>query len=597
MPIQDAARPDSARAPSPAATKARSLRAALLVAGGICASAWLFSFSFLSFLHVKEAALYGAMTSSALLLCLEPAAIRPALTFFFPLWLLIALASVVHLGAHPAQVASDAVIQTVRWALLLLAPAIWFDLLQESRWRRTLRSSIVISACGVGLMAVAQYFGLAPWAFPEFPGVTQRVYSVFGNQDLLGGYMALALPMCVFIMLRHRRLPALWMTCFTLMLGVLLLSGSRSAWLAAAVGLVTMTPYRRLRPRRAWLLLGAAMTTAALCISFAPATTIGRAWNSFAADDVGGRARLWFWDGSLRMIADHPLVGIGPGNYPYWSPWYLGKALDAIGGERHYHNQLLTEHPHSDPLNILAETGLVGAACALWMLWRVLRLRGPEYGGIAALLTFSLFNNVATSPPHAFAGLLFCGMLAARDPHWRETFQKFSLTRSAALSTTALCVGLSVFWAWAVLMPSYALRTAFNAHVETGKAPLDEYACIAAHPWPNASAHEHHGMALFDDENYEAADREFLLALRGLDTGRVHFLRGASLLKLERMEEARQEFEKTVWRWPSFEGGWKGVWRTSPPENRAALSARAARWGFQIGVGETGGTGNPKNRR
>jgi hypothetical protein len=80
----------------------------------------LFSFSFLSF-----------RTSKAALFCrARRAAHASTMPVTLYLWLLVTLASIIHLGVVPAC-ASDAVAQTVRWALLLLAPAVWFDLLQE----------------------------------------------------------------------------------------------------------------------------------------------------------------------------------------------------------------------------------------------------------------------------------------------------------------------------------------------------------------------------------------------------------------------------------------------------------------------------------
>jgi O-antigen ligase len=66
----------------------------------------------------------------------------------------------------------------------------------------------------------------------------------------------------------------------------------------------------------------------------------------------GGNSMLvrWqYWTASARMVADHPLVGVGPGNFTYYYPHYKPPAaLESVSD------------PHCFPLSILAQYGPLG---------------------------------------------------------------------------------------------------------------------------------------------------------------------------------------------------------------------------------------------
>ncbi len=108
--------------------------------------------------------------------------------------------------------------------------------------------------------------------------------------------------------------------------------------------------------------------------------------------------RLAHWQAALGMLDDHPLLGVGIGNYV---PVYPGYALpgwkDPLG------------HAHNYYLHIAAETGLVGLVAYLLLIlacfrhvWRALRevsghLQGVALGILGVLAAFavhSLFDNL-----------------------------------------------------------------------------------------------------------------------------------------------------------------------------------------------------------
>src|SRR5204863_422971 len=137
-----------------------------------------------------------------------------------------------HVVLGLAHVRSDALIELARMATLLLAGALAYDLLAHEFWRDRITDAIVASAVVVAALALLQYAGWASYLFPVFPTYTQAMYSVFGNQDLLGGYMAIAVPLALARFIHRPRV--IWAAATLAMVVTLVVSGCRSAWLAAA---------------------------------------------------------------------------------------------------------------------------------------------------------------------------------------------------------------------------------------------------------------------------------------------------------------------------------------------------------------------------
>lgn len=521
----------------------------------LVASCLVFSFRNTSFNHPKELVTGIGLCILALsTLTCGPGVCR-GFAAFLPLWLLVLFGALCHVVGGIAQVPSDTVVTLVRTGTLLLAPALCWDLLAREPWRLRLMVTIVLSATVAACLGLLQYLGWLDAMFPVFSGYPQRIYSVFGNQDLFGGYLSLAIPAAIHG-LRHSRLARpVCSLSLPVLVTALLLSGSRSAWLAAAVG--SAVAFAQIWPsRREMLLLAVCVMLPAIFVAGpAPDATVKRLAGTFSEEDVGGRARLWFWDGTAPMIGDHPLVGVGPGNYAYWSPSYMGEALKSTAGQRHYHNELLVEHPHSEPLLILAETGLVGAALVGWMLVRVSLHGGPEWAPLAALMCFSLFNAPFQCIPFGLTGILLVTSLLARRP-----------LAEASQKGRQLCVGLAIvatfsftaFHVWAVYIPSLRLRAAEEVHMDGGD-PLRLYEACASHSWPNATAHLRYGLALAEAGKAEEAESQFKEALERMDTGEVYLLLATISAKRGRIDEARQWLGKCLERWP---------------DNRSAMSLR-----------------------
>ena len=195
---------------------------------------------------------------------------------------------------------------------------------------------------------------------------------------------------------------------------VLLLTWSRGAWLAAAVGLLVWWVLRRRAglpgPSRRILitavvgLLSVLVVVVALAGPDALAWPVRRLLQTFDRSDWSNLTRYYSLQAAWRAFLLSPLVGVGWGQYPY----HFYAVVDLAGLE----SQFTWPVVNNVPMLVLCETGLAGmavlagAAAALWRsTWRILRCpddpsRRARLAAVAAgsvgmgfqLLVFSQYN-------------------------------------------------------------------------------------------------------------------------------------------------------------------------------------------------------------
>ena len=228
----------------------------------------------------------------------------------------------------------------------------------------SLLSIFVISGLFVAAYGIIQYvFGLdmdkQVWVDEEmFTDIKMRAFSTLENPNVLGEYLLLVIPVSIALMWSHKKF---W-TKFTyagiagVLLLCLILTMSRGCWvgliLAAAIFITFVDG-------RYW-----ALGILALFIlpSVLPASILNRFLSIGNLEDTSSSYRLMIYLGTIQMLKDYWLVGIGPGaqafNMVY--PRYSYPAIDAP----HAHNLFLQQ---------TVETGLLGLAALLFVFFAFFR--------------------------------------------------------------------------------------------------------------------------------------------------------------------------------------------------------------------------------
>jgi O-antigen ligase len=256
------------------------------------------------------------------------------------------------------------------------------------------RPLLLAFAAGVvvaALTALLQAYGVESSLFAErrAPG------GLFGNRNFMAHFVALGLPLLLLATLESRRRREVWLPAAgAVILGAtLVLSRSRAAWLgtlasAAILGIEGLWfggLWRDAISRRRVLIFALGLGIGGVLALVLPNTLEWRSDSPYldSLKDVAnfregsGAGRLVQYGNSLRMAADHPLLGVGPGNWAVAYPRYTTPGDPAFDPNDYIPTN---PWPSSDWIASLAERGLpatvmlAGAVAALvlgaWHRWR-----------------------------------------------------------------------------------------------------------------------------------------------------------------------------------------------------------------------------------
>lgn len=295
--------------------------------------------------------------------------------------------------------------------------------------------SLVVSGYGIR----QQFFGaeqLATWNDPlsELANDT-RVYSYLGNPNLLASYLIPAIALSAVALIIWRTIPQkiLAGTICLANAACVFFTDSRGGWLGMVGGgivgglLLYLWYGDRLSPFwRRWLLplcFGFGAGLIAVAILGVDSIRL-RVLSIFSwRGDSSNNFRINVWFAVFKIIGDHPLIGIGPGNDAFNAiyPRYMESRFSALSS-------------YSVLLETTVESGLIGLSMFCWLLINVvgqgvrtiLRFRDEKYlpglwlvGAIAAmagLMTQGLFDTVWYRPQVNTLWWLLVGMVAAQYP-------------------------------------------------------------------------------------------------------------------------------------------------------------------------------------
>ena len=375
----------------------------------------------------------------------------------------VAVAAVAAAGRpHGAPYAVEAI---ARWGALfgLACGASVLDDVPDER--RRVVETITIAAAAVAAIGLLQHLDALPFPIP----VISKPGSTFGNRNGGAEVMAMALPFALAAAAGARpgAVRRAMFVALAIELVYLAVTRTRGAWLGGAFGLGTAVVLARPRWSRASL----AAAIGAVVVAGAAATLPGR----FNPYDVGDRkrysgvmqvledgvdshstalrTRFGLWRRSLAMVREHPILGVGAGNWPVVFPRYAepGATRDGVLSA-----SLAPRQAHNDYLERAAETGLpglaalgaLGAGAAIAVRRRLrtgdadTRMSAAAAGGaMVALAVLSIASFPLEMPATiALAGLAL-GMVAV-DPRPGESRLAGGSATTRAVGYASAAVGL-----------------------------------------------------------------------------------------------------------------------------------------------------------
>jgi O-antigen ligase len=286
------------------------------------------------------------------------------------------------------------------WCGFLMMAMIVHLRLTPRRCRRLLASYALIA----GLCAaygVVQYLGLdVRWGTlgyaPEIKEGRFHVLSLLGHPNYLTAYLGPALLLCPGLIAtsssRRMRI-VLGVAAVTLALCIVL-AGTRSAWLATmilggglAAAFASKWPSLRLS-RQMWKV--AVVVAGLFALFIIPNPMMPRRYSFLArlGESRPVLGRFYFYVAATRMIAQHPILGVGYNNFgvEFWdcaaalqeepANRFYSYILEDLGGVR-------PDHVHDEYLEIASETGVLGLTSFLFLAAVFFMRAREEYLGMS----------------------------------------------------------------------------------------------------------------------------------------------------------------------------------------------------------------------
>jgi O-antigen ligase len=339
------------------------------------------------------------------------------------------------------------------------------------------------AAATVAAVGLLQHVERLPLAIPviSMPG------STFGNRNFAAEAMAMGLPLGLAAALGARRggsrsaAAALW-TSLAVELAFLGATRTRGAWVAAACGVGTTLGIGRPRLRVVTLSLAAGAVGLTILAASLPArpnprdagdakryaTLVEVLAEGLDAQSPALRSRVGLWRRTTAMVKDHPVLGVGPGNWPVVFPRYAepGATSDGVLSVRRAPRQA-----HDDALERAAETGLPGLLAALCFAASLVgatrrRLRTGDAdsrmataaaaGSLVALAVLSVASFPLDMPGSLCLGGLCVGLVATDSAPTAGAPAPMRLRVLASM-----LAGAVLLEGWAVVRAERSIRSSF----------------------------------------------------------------------------------------------------------------------------------------
>ena len=208
----------------------------------------------------------------------------------------------------------------LRWAVYMGLYVVVIDTLSPRDGRQLLKAfeGAVLLFAGFGILQAIFLPGFAQIVFPDAELYTQwdpqgrRLVSTFLDPNLAGGLIVVALLLACARLVSGEPVP-LWRP--GLLVTALVITMSRSSMLAFVAGLAVMGLLVR---RVTWRALAGSLLAIAVGLLAAPwLWRMADSFNKLSLDDASLLTRFVNWGRALRVLADHPIVGVGFNTYGF----------------------------------------------------------------------------------------------------------------------------------------------------------------------------------------------------------------------------------------------------------------------------------------
>ena len=297
-------------------------------------------------------------------------------------WPLCAYAAVTLVSAAFSANPVASFIDCKQLVLFLIVPAVY-------RLTRGHRADVLLTVI-ISVGALSALVGVFQYGILHYDNLGRRPQGTLTHYMTYSGILMLTLCAATARLLFRKGERGDWVwpaLVMPVLVVALALTFTRSAWVGACAGIALLL---MMKDRR---LIALMPVVVAVFIALAPQGVLDRAYSMFDLNDPTNRDRIAMLKSGARMVADHPLVGVGPNMVKEVYASYRDPG--AV--------QELNVHLHNVPMQIAAERGL--PALAIWAWFVVVLLRD-----MAHLLRTAPHPSLAAAGLAAVVAMLGAGL-------------------------------------------------------------------------------------------------------------------------------------------------------------------------------------------
>ncbi|MDQ2890113.1 MAG: O-antigen ligase family protein [Gemmatimonadota bacterium] len=248
--------------------------------------------------------------------------------------------------------------------------------LSASGFRRPIMAAVVLATVLGAATSLAQAYG---WE-SDYLTLSRAPGGTFGNRNFVAHLCAIGIPLLVWYAVTARRAVAVFLCAIgaAVLAAALVMSRSRAAWLAVlVVGVLLALPVWRAAQRvphtnaaRRLIFLGV-LATLGVALSLLLPNRLNWKSDSPYLDSVrgvvdynsgSGRGRLIQYRNTLQIVKAHPVLGVGPGNWPVYYPRIAARTDPSLS---HDDDTTSNPWPSSDWVALVAERGGIAVVALL----------------------------------------------------------------------------------------------------------------------------------------------------------------------------------------------------------------------------------------
>ena len=312
---------------------------------------------------------------------------------YLPIWGFLAWSFITLLWVEDGYLATIMLAQFTSSALIF---TLIINSFKGDNLLKKIPKGLVISMSIVTIIGLVQYYFPDNYLIQNVFAQVAKPSATFGNKNMASHFVVMVLPLSMVFFLSARNSFSIARYSVAIILGFwyLMNAAARQAWVAMAVELAILLVFILLdrfknkdqsfvkfddQIKKKFIAVVGIVLSLIFVANFNTEGSFHRGSNKleFAKkiDIEGVSSRFPAWVNTIEMIKEHPIIGVGVGQWPESYPLYY----DRIMKDNFFNEKVRLERLHNDYLEIFANFGLVGYVLLLWLVylvviraWRVL---------------------------------------------------------------------------------------------------------------------------------------------------------------------------------------------------------------------------------